>query len=76
MNISDLNQSISEMTEEELHAKIRDIRTERRKNDKPIKKVKAKAKTPKQPKKVKNMRTMLATMTAEEKAELLASLES
>lgn len=78
MNISDLHQSISDMNEEQLHALIRNLRTERRKSDKPLRK----SKTPKKVKKVKkaapikNLRTMASTMTKEEKLALLATLEA
>ena len=76
MNISDLNKSISEMTEEELHKLIHLNRTERRKSDKPIRKKKAKAKAkPKAAKPIKNLRTMASTMSKAERAALLESLE-
>ena len=75
MNISDLNQSISDMSEEELFARIKNLRGERRKSDKPIRKKAAKAKKAKKAKPIKNLKTMASVMTKEEKLELLKVLE-
>ena len=75
MNISDLHQSISEMSEEELNIRLRDLRTERRKSDKPLRKPKAKAKTKAKAKPIKNLRTMASTMSKEEKLAMLELLE-
>ena len=75
MNIHDLNTSISEMSEKDLMERIRLLRGERRKSDKPIKKPK-KPTAKKKKATVKNPRTMLTTMSREEKLALLASLES
>ena len=74
MNISDLNQSISDMSEEELFARIKNLRGERRKSDKPIRKKTVKAKV-KKAKPIKNLKTMASVMTKEEKLELLKALE-
>ena len=49
MNISDLNTSISDMSEEQLMERMRFLRGERRKSDKPIRKKPAKAKAAKAP---------------------------
>ena len=77
MNISDLAQSISDMTEEQLIERIRLLRTERRKSDKPIRKKKTPAKkTAKAPKKtITNLRTMASIMSTEERLALAAMLE-
>lgn len=71
MNIHDLNTSITDMSEEQLNDRIRFLRGERRKSDKPLRKVKAK----KPARQTKNLRTAIATMSAAEKLELLTALE-
>ena len=78
MNIHDLNLSISEMSEEQLMERIRHLRGERRKSDKPLRKSKKSAakKTSAKKTPVKNLRTMTSAMTAQEKLDLLKLLES
>ena len=79
MNINDLEKSITEMTDEELMARIKLLRGERRKDDKPIRK-RATSKKPASQraakhKGVKNLKSLLSVMSPEERAELLKTLE-
>jgi len=77
MNISDLNQSISDMSETDLHERIKNLRGERRKSDKPIRKKKAKAKAKAtKAKPIKNLKTMASIMTREEKLAMIEALEN
>ena len=77
MNINDLEKSITEMTDEELMARIKSLRGERRKDDKPIRK-RAKKPTSQRAAKhkgVKNLNSLLSVMSPEDRAELLKTLE-
>ncbi|MCK5615905.1 hypothetical protein KAR91_79305 [Candidatus Pacearchaeota archaeon] len=71
--MSDLNQSISDMSEDVLRARILELRGERRKNDKPIRAKKASKK--KKPLKVKNLKSMAAAMGKDERLALIEMLE-
>lgn len=80
-NICDLGVSISELSDEELHARIRDLRTARRVKTERTKKrqaktkAKAQANRPKKKKTVKNLKSLAAMMSTDERAELIKLLE-
>ena len=75
-DISNLGTSISELSTEELHARIRSLRTNRRtRPEKPKKTTRARAKKAPKQKPVKNLKSLAAMMSAEERAELIAMLE-
>ena len=68
--IHDLNRSISEMSDEELLGRLKELRTARRiPIEKPTKKAKSKTK------KVTNPTALVGSMTPEMKAQLLKELE-
>lgn len=81
--IDDLNKSITEMSQEELLAKIRELRQSRRtlKDDtKSAKKVAARGGAPakpraKQPPKEVDMKSLFASMTPEQRLKMLEELE-
>ena len=75
--IKDLKTSVSELSEEELFARIRELRGQRRKETPRTAKRKAKAaekRGVKKPK-TKNLKSLAAMMSAKERLELLKMLE-
>lgn len=68
--IADLNKSLSDMTEEELIERMREIRRSRR-----LPKKKAKTKSPSKPKKDIDVGATMKSMSPEARAKLIEQLE-
>jgi hypothetical protein len=71
-DIKSIGTSISELSHDDLMARIRELRGNRRRR--PEKKIKAKAK-PKKQTQVKNLKSLAAMMSPEERLALIKSLE-